>query len=677
MQTGMKKSPAVSSIGFDDSDSDSDDLRRCTDGQDVTVIGLDDDSDLDLCEVPQQPQQQPQQPKKQQPPRHHKGTRQRAPARPPSSPQRRPKGRGAAAAAAAGDGLEKLRLTVAQPDSSVAPQGTFIDTQATFFGQTDGQLVDDDEEEDDTEEEEEEEVQQVEEQKAAPARAPVPCLLPPEYPFVWNVEHEGYVWALLGRAHRTAVATEAVRRHRAAESAWVHEDACGAQEDEMLQQLCTARTAASAQIAAQAERARHTLEESMRRLAETEQALLASIMTEAAESSDDGYDENDGGDEEEYDEGGIRQVEDVSNVSTENEAEETETEEDDEEEEEEASQGAENETDESEDEYDEWETVKLEDVMDECEMNPDPGFRAEVRRVLGLYAASAETELAGAERDTVARTVRQRLNQVSGDTQQIQRKIAELDALLRTGSAARQAGAVRLVVDGLLAQVEDQVTPHEDSAFWFAAVAVGLAAHTPRVLDTLVGGFYRACALAVPCVPPRTLRGRARLLGERAGEAPERGIERTCGLLALFFAVLQTRAPAGGTNAYGLPRAQQWLRDLLAAGERVPAAAVPLAVPAALHTFWRFVGSELCNACAPDTVADLLARSLAVARRVPAQPGTAGPLRLLEQLCAEHRATTMLPAHRSATNYLRAVTLQPFPSLPTTTHVPHHHHHHH
>lgn len=405
--------------------------------------------------------------------------------------------------------------------------------------------------------------------------------------------------------------------------------------------------------------------------------------TETDDDDEGDYDDYDEDDDEDYEEGSQdteneRDLEgddeddmfqDVENEMNESTLEPTRPEESD------SSTGSgstsedDDEGEEEEDDDDEGEDVLLEDVMDECAMNPSADFRAEVRRVLALYAesAAAAAGVPAAERDAVARTVRQRMNQVSGDTQQIQRKIAELGALLCAGSAAQRQCAVRLVVDGLLAQVEDQVTPHEDSAFWFAAVAVGVAAHAPGVLDTLVGGFYRACALTVPCVPPAALRGRARLLGVRAGEARDRGIERTCGLFALFFAVLQTRAPAGGANPYGLPRAQQWLADMLAACSAVDAAAVPLAVPAVLHTFWRFVGSELCNACDYDTVAALLARTLAVARRVPAQPGTAGPLRMLEQLCAEHRDTTILPAHRSATNYLRAVNIQPLPTLPTSS----------
>ena len=703
----------------------------------------------------------------------------------------------AAARASEDKGLETLQLSAARPHSSAGPQGSLIDTQATFLSQfDDSSLAVDDVDDDDTvdesddeedeeyedddddsseeysDEDEESEEDEDEEEEDTGVPEPPPPLMPVECPFVWNVEHEGYLWGLLGQGHRAAVAAaaEAPRRQRAA--ARVPEP-----EDALLDRLCRARRAADARIAAEAERAvtegplgaaLRALEATTRQLTETTEALLTQIAEAAEDSRSEAEGGDEGGDkekeEEEKDEvrteGEDTEPEDVEdginmsaldlNASSTNREEEgaeetvgegvgegtkegsdqgTESEREaekpndngamkstttatvlppqDKEEEEEKEEKSDSKTStsstppsDSQAPLDEFKDVHLEDVMDECAMSGDAGFRADVRRVLGLYEAcgAAAAGIPAAERAALARTVRQRLNQVSGDTEQIQRKAAELGALVCAGDGAQQQCAARLLADGLLAQAEDQVAPHEAAAFWFAAVAVGVAAHAPRVLDVLAGGLYRACALTVPCVPPRTVPGCARLLGARADEPPDRGLERTCGTMALFFAVLQTRlprslaavapaaapgaSPTGRAGISGVVRAQQWLRDMLDAC--AAADELPREVPAVLHTFWRFVGSELCNACDCDTVTELLARSLEVARSVPALPGTAGPLRLLEQLCAVHRETAMVSAHPSAINYLRDVDVQPHASLPHSAHhrsggsgSRHRHHHSH
>lgn len=143
------------------------------------------------------------------------------------------------------------------------------------------------------------------------------------------------------------------------------------------------------------------------------------------------------------------------------------------------------------------------------------------------------------------------VNQIAASIKQVSTKVANLLTVLKNakagGGAAGEAFAMKEVSQRLISESDGSVALNRTAAFAVGSVIVGISAGVQdpsKMRDVFLGAFYKHCVYTTPAYP-RKHKGEStddyRLrIGYKDGETPESYMERSCGCVSLFAAVLQT-----------------------------------------------------------------------------------------------------------------------------------------
>lgn len=143
------------------------------------------------------------------------------------------------------------------------------------------------------------------------------------------------------------------------------------------------------------------------------------------------------------------------------------------------------------------------------------------------------------------------VNQLAASIKQVSTKVTNLLTVLKNaragGGVAGEAFAMKEIAQRLISESDGSVALNRTAAFAVGAVIVGISAGVQdpsRMRDVFLGAFYKHCMYTVPAYP-RKHKGESpddyRLrIGYKEGETPESYMERSCGCVSLFAAVLQT-----------------------------------------------------------------------------------------------------------------------------------------
>lgn len=187
------------------------------------------------------------------------------------------------------------------------------------------------------------------------------------------------------------------------------------------------------------------------------------------------------------------------------------------------------------------------------------------------------------------------VNQIAASVKQVSTKIANLVAVLKNakagGGVAGESFAMKEVSQRLISESDGSVALNRTAAFAVGAVIVGISASVEdpsRMRDVFLGAFYKHCMYTIPAYP-RKHKGETtddyRLrIGYKDEETPESYMERSCGCISLFAAVLQTDKLLGPaqrwqnvSNPFSLDIGWTWLARMANREQRAITPAITFA----------------------------------------------------------------------------------------------------
>lgn len=195
----------------------------------------------------------------------------------------------------------------------------------------------------------------------------------------------------------------------------------------------------------------------------------------------------------------------------------------------------------------------------------------------------------------VKKQVNLMVNQIAASVKQVSVKVQNLCQVLRNalsgGGPTGEAFAMKEIAQRLVSESDGSVALNRTAAFAVGAVIVGVCAgcrNPSRMRDTFLGAFYRHCIYTVPAYAIRDKGESAEdfrhRIGYKDGETPEGYMERSCGCISLFAAVIHTNKviglPQGGSkvaNPFSLDLGWTWLARIANRAQRAITPAVTFA----------------------------------------------------------------------------------------------------
>eukprot|EP00177_Eucheuma_denticulatum_P003013 GFKZ01005417.1.p1 GENE.GFKZ01005417.1~~GFKZ01005417.1.p1 ORF type:complete len:575 (+),score=86.68 GFKZ01005417.1:334-2058(+) len=195
----------------------------------------------------------------------------------------------------------------------------------------------------------------------------------------------------------------------------------------------------------------------------------------------------------------------------------------------------------------------------------------------------------------VKKQVNLMVNQIAASVKQVSVKVENLCQVLRNASSgggpSGEAFAMKEIAQRLVSESDGSVALNRTAAFAVGAVIVGVAAgcrEPSRMRNTFLGAFYRHCIYTIPAYAIRDKGESAEdfryRIGYKDGETPEGYMERSCGCVSLFAAVLHTdkvigviRGGSKAENPFSLDVGWTWLARITNRGQRAITPAITFA----------------------------------------------------------------------------------------------------
>lgn len=154
-------------------------------------------------------------------------------------------------------------------------------------------------------------------------------------------------------------------------------------------------------------------------------------------------------------------------------------------------------------------------------------------------------------RRNVNKGVNLAVNQVAASIKQVSLKVNDLSQLIvqakQVGGGKGESFAMKAVAERLIGESDFTVALSQTTAFAVASVIVGVTAKAQdveRMKDVFLGAFYQHCAYTMPSYirkgKEESIAEFRKRLGYKEDESGEGYLERMCGCVNLFAAVLQT-----------------------------------------------------------------------------------------------------------------------------------------
>lgn len=178
---------------------------------------------------------------------------------------------------------------------------------------------------------------------------------------------------------------------------------------------------------------------------------------------------------------------------------------------------------------------------------------------------------------TIKKQVNLAVNQIAASVKQVSGKVRDLCRVLRDtkrmGGSAGEAFAMKEVAERLVNESDGTVALSKTTAFAVAAVIVGVAATAEQVekmRDVIFAAFFNHCMYTMPRYTRRkrseTIDDYRSRIGYKDGEEAESYLERMCGCVNLFGAVVQCEQVYTGSssarevrNPFSLDYGWSWL----------------------------------------------------------------------------------------------------------------------
>lgn len=184
-------------------------------------------------------------------------------------------------------------------------------------------------------------------------------------------------------------------------------------------------------------------------------------------------------------------------------------------------------------------------------------------------------------------------NQIAASIKHVTAKVKGLCNVLenaaRIGGAAGESFAMKEIAMRLVQESDGTVSLNRTAAFAVGGVIVGVAAGARdpgRMTDVILGAFYQHCIYSMPAYgrrkkdePMEDFRSR---IGYKEEETPDSYMERSCGCISLFAAVLQTDCVLGHSwekipNPFSLDIGWTWLARIANREQRTITPAITFA----------------------------------------------------------------------------------------------------
>lgn len=152
-------------------------------------------------------------------------------------------------------------------------------------------------------------------------------------------------------------------------------------------------------------------------------------------------------------------------------------------------------------------------------------------------------------------------NQIAASVKHVSQKVVSLSNVLRhSHSVAGNGGeafTMKQIAMRLVQESDGSVSLNRTAAFAVGAVIVGVTAacrDPKRMRDVFIGAFYKHSIYTIPAYG-RRLEGESAedfryRIGYKDGETPEGYMERACGCISLFAAVMQTDQVLGQAQSW-------------------------------------------------------------------------------------------------------------------------------
>lgn len=195
----------------------------------------------------------------------------------------------------------------------------------------------------------------------------------------------------------------------------------------------------------------------------------------------------------------------------------------------------------------------------------------------------------------VKKQVNLMVNQIAASKKHVSLKVTNLCQVLqnavRGGGSGGEAFAMREIAQRLVSESDGSVALNRTAAFAVGAVIVGVTTGAEKSLkmrNAFLGAFYKHCIYTMPAY---VMRGKGEAsqqyrerLGYKDGETPDSYMERSCGCVSLFAAVLQTVEILGPgqvkstvANPFPLDIGWTWLARLANRDQRAVTPAIAFA----------------------------------------------------------------------------------------------------
>lgn len=195
----------------------------------------------------------------------------------------------------------------------------------------------------------------------------------------------------------------------------------------------------------------------------------------------------------------------------------------------------------------------------------------------------------------VKKQVNLMVNQIAASVKQVSVKVNNLSQILRRalagGGQGGEAFTVKEIAQRLVSEADGSVALSRTAAFAVGSVIVGVTAgaRDPSMMrDAFLGAFYKHCIYTIPAYGVRDKNESAIeykfRIGYKDSETPESYMERSCGCVGLFAAVLQTEQVLGQAhpqanvlNPFSLDLGWTWLARIANREQRTITPAVTYA----------------------------------------------------------------------------------------------------
>jgi GLE1-like protein len=219
-----------------------------------------------------------------------------------------------------------------------------------------------------------------------------------------------------------------------------------------------------------------------------------------------------------------------------------------------------------------------------------PPHVAEVARVWAQVSSEADAFRNDAAMKRPRLLLKKRVNlaanQIAASVKSVCTKIGDMVGTLgeasRSGIPAAMSFTMREIAERLVAEGAGSVALSRAAAFAVGAVVVGVVAQSPdppTMRNVVLGAFYAKCAYIIPTYVRRhkgetdvSFRSRLNYLADESAEAY---VERMCGYVSLYAAVVQTvvvLGPRGGVsglkNPFAITDAWSWLARVINSPQR-------------------------------------------------------------------------------------------------------------